>query len=77
MIENLSCRYFCRSNLALEELKVMKGLQSCTDSIENVSVEQAAYYRGMSVMKGFDLAKYKRDVRSDLKKQQNERQNKK
>ena len=50
----------------MEEMKAAKAIHKCTKSISNTSLEQAAYYRGLSAIKGFDLAKYKKDVKQEL-----------
>ena len=60
-LKNFLCIIY-RSKLDVEEMKTAKAIRKSVKSISNTSLEQAAYYRGLSVIKGFDLAKYKKEV---------------
>ena len=60
------CNLFSRTKLEVEEAKVFKNLNKCTKMISNASLDQSAYYKGLSKLKGIDLAQMKKEARAEV-----------
>ena len=43
-----------------------KNIATASKSISGVCLDQSAYYRGLSAMKGIDLAKYRKEVKAEM-----------
>ena len=56
-------------------MKVFKKIGKATDKISNVCVDQSAYYRGLSAIKGINLAKYRKEVEAELQSDEDDGEN--
>ena len=48
----------------------MKELRNCSRTLGNTGVDQSAYYRGMSHLKGIDFGKFRKQATDQLTRDQ-------